>query len=161
MTRVLSVAGYIKLSNQWNRIRDKAINYHQEYYKKKYSNSVIYTLYDVYIDITSKKEISQRPEMLRLLRDCSSGKIDCIAAQTKGYLAANTKEFCYLIKFIFDMDYFIDIITEDDIYNINTFNNQDRQREALYQMAAQYIDLNPDGFIIWKEKIIKEINAIS
>lgn len=57
--------------------------------------------------------------MLRLLRDCLGGEVDCIAAQTKGYLAANTKEFCYLIRLLFDSNHRIDIITEDNMYHID------------------------------------------
>lgn len=76
-------------------------------------------LKDVYVDITGQKEISRRPEMLRLLRECLGGEVDCIAAQTKGYLAANTKEFCYLIRLLFDSNHRIDIITEDNMYHID------------------------------------------
>lgn len=64
-------------------------------------------------------------EMVRLLKDCQFGYVDIIFTQTKGYLAANNREFCYLIKFLFSMTHRIDIITEDDSYNINTLVNDD------------------------------------
>ena len=66
-------------------------------------------LIDVYIDISGEKHIYQRPEMLRLLRDCSDGKVNCIATQMHAYLAANMEELCYLIKFLNEMPYKIDI----------------------------------------------------
>ena len=59
---------------------------------------------------------------------------NCIAAQTKGYLAANTKEFCYLIKLLFDCGQHIDIVTEDDVYHIDTVNDADQQRAALHKI---------------------------
>lgn len=92
----VKVAGYVKLAKLWERSRDEAIAFHSSYYANKYSDSSQFQLVGTYIDITGKKEIRQRPEMLRLIRDCSLGKVECIDALTSGYLAANAKEFSYL-----------------------------------------------------------------
>lgn len=73
--------------------------------------------------------------MLRLMRDCAEGKVNLVFAETKGYLAANTREFCYWLHFMFNLDSRIDIITDDDQFNINTILNDDQQREALIKMA--------------------------
>ena len=146
-------AGYVKLAKLWEKKRQAAIPYHKEYYANKYSDSEAFDLIDVYIDITGNKEIKNRPEMLRLLHDCHEGRIDCIVAQTRAYLAANTGEFCSLIRYLFDMPTPIHIITEDEEYNINTIINNDNQVEELYKMAYRFTEMNPAAYQKWIEYI--------
>ena len=55
-------------------------------------------LVHVYIDITGNKNIWKRPGMLQLIKDCQSKKVNCIATQTKAYLAANTEDFFFIIS---------------------------------------------------------------
>lgn len=146
---IIRVAGYVKLAKLWERNAPKAIEYQNDYYSLKFSDTSKYRLVGVFIDITGKKEIYNRSEMLRLLHECEKGNIDVIAAQTRGYLAANTKEFCYLIHFLATLDKKIEIVTEDDNYNINTARNIDQQKEALQKMACDYIALNPQDYLDW------------
>ena len=160
MKKMYRVAGYVKLAKLWERSVDTAIPYHHNYYKNKFADYPNYTLVDVYIDITGKKETYKRTEMIRLINDCKLGKIDCIFTQTKAYLAANTGEFCYLIKLLFSMENRIDIVTEDDAYNINTIVNDDQQREVLLKMADDFIYLNPPDFYNWMSEIAKSINNL-
>lgn len=155
------VAGYVKLAKLWERSADKAMAYHHAYYKEKYENSELFVLYNVYVDITGQKEISRRPAMLQVIRDCLQGNANCIAVQTKGYLAANTKEFCYLIKLLFDCGHRIDIVTEDDAYHIDTVNDAEQQRAALHKMANDYTGLNPDDYSEWKLKILRSIAKLA
>ena len=150
---IIRVAGYVKLAKLWERNAPKAIEYQSDYYSLKFSDTAKYRLVGVFIDITGKKEIYNRPEMLRLLHECEKGNIDVIAAQTRGYLAANTKEFCYLIHFLATLDKKIEIVTEDDNYNINTARNIDQQKEALQKMACDYIALNPQDYLDWYSEV--------
>ena len=150
---IIRVAGYVKLAKLWERNAPKAIEYQNDYYSLKFSDTSKYRLVGVFIDITGKKEIYNRPEMLRLLHECEKGNIDVIAAQTRGYLAANTKEFCYLINFLATLDKKIEIVTEDDNYNINTARNIDQQKEALQKMACDYIALNPQDYLDWYSEV--------
>ena len=118
------------------------------------------TLVDVYIDITGYKETAKRPEMLRLMRDCADGKVNLIFAETKGYLSANTREFCYWLHFIFNLKERVDIITDDDQFNINTILNADKQREALIKMAEDYIYLNPPDHQKWLNGVVSAITNL-
>ncbi len=161
MNKVIRVAGYVKLAKLWERARDQAIPLHKKYYAEKYQNNTQMELVDVYIDITGQKQMFKRPEMLRLIRDCELGKIDLIAAQTKGYLAANSQELCYLMKYLASLPNQIDIITEDTNYRINTMRNVDHQREALLQMAEDYIAMDKHAFDVWQEKIRLGISKLS
>jgi len=88
-----------------------------------------------------------------LISDCRDGMIDCIAVQTRAYLAANTGEFCSLLRYLFDLDKPIHIITEDEQYNINTIVNEDHQREELYRMARRFTEINPDEYRKWIENV--------
>ena len=85
-------------------------------------------------------------------------KVQCIASQTRGYLAANTQEFCYLVKMLFDMG--IHIITEDEIYHIDTIRDTDGQKAALQKMAEDFIGLDPERYSAWREDILEEIRRI-
>ena len=154
------VAGYVKLAKLWERSKDKALIYHKEYYVNKFIDSKNFELVDVYIDITGKKETYNRSEMIRLLSDIEKQKVNCMFTQTKGYIAANPKEFCYLIKLIFEFNPDMHIVTEDKEYNINTFINEDSQKEELLRMANHYASLNPKDYNDWKDKIIMSINKI-
>ena len=154
------VAGYVKLAKLWERSRDTAIPYHHQYYEKKFEGHPDFELVDVYIDITGYKETAKRPEMLRLMRDCADGKVNLIFAETKGYLSANTREFCYWLHFIFNLKERVDIITDDDKFNINTILNADKQREALIKMAEDYIYLNPPDHQKWLNGVVSAITNL-
>ena len=148
------VAGYVKLAKLWERSKDKAIVYHNEYFREKYENDPDMQLCGVYIDITGQKNIKRRPKMVRLIKDCMAGKIDCIATQTRAYLAANNEEFFYLIYLLLNLKPPIHIVTEDDNYHIDTIRNEDRQTEALKKMAEDYILMNPNGYETWRREIL-------
>ena len=155
----VNVAGYAKLAKMWERSREDALSFQRSYYRDKFANNPEFRLVDVYVDITGSKNISKRPEMLRLLKDCMSGKIDLICVQTRGYLAANMKEFCYLVRFLFDLERRIDVATEDDNNNINTILNKDDQRRELREAAGKYSNLNPADYAVWKNEILEAVKA--
>ncbi len=150
-------AGYIKLAKLWERSRESAITYHKNYYAELVAAMPDAVLVDVYIDITGQKEIRNRKEMIRLLKDCHNNRIDCILTPTKAYLAANSREFCYLFRYLNELPYKVDIVTEDEQYQIDTIHNPDCQKEALMEMADSYIRFNPDDFEKWKRNVEKAI----
>ena len=159
MSEKIRVGGYVKLAKLWEKRRDAALSYHRNYYSEKYRNSEIFELADVYVDITGNKHIVKRPEMVRLLSDCLKGRVECIAVQTRAYLAADTREFSYLFHFLRDAGEGIDIITEDKDYNINTILNRENQTEELERMARKLILLNPKDHGDWKKEIIDKIKS--
>lgn len=154
MSEIIRVAGYAKLAKLWEKRREQAVAYHNAYYENKFSGSKKFQLVGVYIDITGNKQTARRPEMVRLIRDCQNGKVQCIAAQTKAYLAANMGEFCYLLKLLSEINDGIGLITEDDDYKIDTITDFDAQKKALVKMADEYIRLNPDDYKKWKNTVL-------
>lgn len=152
------VGCYVKLAKLWEKRKDTAIEYHKDYYATKFENIGNYKIVDVYIDITGKKSIAKRPEMIRLIKACMQGEVNCIVTQTKAYLAANMQEFCYLLKLLFEFNSRIDIVTEDELLNIDTITNADSQRAALYAMANDYIAIKPDDYQKWVNNIFLEVS---
>ena len=151
------IGGYVKRA-KLNLRNEKDIRaFHRGIFEKRFGGLEDCELVDVYIDITGSKEICKRPEMLRLMRDCADGKVNLVFAETKGYLAANTKEFCYWLHFIFNLDSRVEIITDDEQDNINTILNEDHQREALIKMAEDYIYLNPPDHQKWLSGVVTAI----
>lgn len=157
---VYHVAGYVKLAKLWERSADSAIPYHNKYYEDKYAGDSHMELYGVYVDITGQKEIRKRSQMIHLIRDCIEGHVDCIATQTRAYLAANNRELFYLIRFLFDLPGGIDIVTEDDNYHIDTIKNADNQKQALSAMASDYIKMNPRDYEDWRKEILTAVGKI-
>lgn len=152
MTKI-KAAGYVKLAKLWEKNKENAIIYHNKFYADKFSNLPNFDLIDVYIDITGKKEIFNRSEMIRLLLDIKLQRVECIYTQTKAYLAANTKEFFYLIKYLFELNENINIVTEDKDYNINTYINDDFQKEEMLKLAGHYATIYSNDYLEWKQKI--------
>ena len=158
MSKRYRVAGYVKLAKLWERSRQSALQYHRAYYEQKYKDATDFECVGVYVDITGQKRICKRPQMLSLLRACTLGKIDCIAAQTKGYLTANSQELCYLLKFLFDLPVRVELITEDENYRIDTILDYEHQREALRQMAEDYVALDEAAYNAWKHNVLRGMN---
>lgn len=154
MIEAYRVAGYVKLAKLWERSREQAIAYHNHYFREKYRDNPAMKLCAVYIDITGQKCIKKRPEMLRLIRDCMNGRINCIATQTSAYLAADNEEFFYLIYLLFHLNPPIHIVTEDDHFHIDTINNEEQQTEALRRAASDYIRMNPEGYSKWEKEVL-------
>lgn len=158
MSKKRKVAGYVKLAKLWEKNRETAIPYHHNYYLTQFGSLDDYELVDVFIDITGNKQIIKRQEMVKLLKACKDGRVNCIATQTRAYLAADTREFCYLYHVLHSFG--VDIITEDQDYNINTTVNAEQQVEELLKMSNKYISLNPADFDDWKMKIIQKIDDL-
>lgn len=151
------VGGYVKRAKLNQRNAKELKEYHRQYFEGYFSNIADAELVDVYIDITGYKETSKRPEMLRLMRDCADGRINLIYAETRGYLAANTRELCYWLHFIFNLSERVEILTDDEQFQFNTILNEEHQREALIKMAEDYIYLNPPDHQNWLSGVISAI----
>ena len=161
MDHKIRVAGYVKLAKLWERNRSKAMEYHQQFYRQLFADSDYFELIGVYVDITGEKEIPNRPEMVRLLRDCMEGRIDVIATQTKAYLAANIADLCYLVKFLFDLNPSIDILTEDEEYSIDTIAYEGTQREAIQELSSQFVSETQERYTKWSARLLNKMGKLN
>lgn len=158
--REYRIGGYVKRAKLNLRNGDDVKAFHRGLYERRFGDFEDGILVDVYIDITGNKETFKRPEMVRLMRDCAAGRINLVFSETKGYLAANTRELCYWLHFIFHTEHRVDIVTDDIQFNINTILNEDNQREALMKMADDYIYLNPADHQKWLGKVVSAITEL-
>ena len=164
----IRVAGYVKLAKLWEKRKEAALPYHEAYYRALFADSEIFELAGVYVDITGNKEIYKREAMIRLIRDCLDGKVDCIMAMTKGYLAANMRDFSYLFKYLMDArGGRIDFMTEDESdiedhsgFYIDTVKNEDDQKSALKEMVDQLAGLYPKDYSDWVAKLERAIERM-
>lgn len=154
------VGAYVKLAKLWERKRTEAIAYHKEYYDVKYSNNPDTRLCGVFIDITGNKEIWKRPQMIQLLLECKYGHINCIATQTKAYLAANTEDLFFLLHYLFGLKNRIEIVTEDPQYNINTIINAESQRENLIAASSKYASVESTRYVSWINELSAAMEAM-
>jgi len=158
---VYKVGAYVKLAKLWERKRSAAIAYHNNYYKEKYKDNSEMELVDVYVDITGNKNICKRPQMIRLISDCRCGRVNCIATQTKAYLAANTEDLFFLLYYLFRLKNRIDIVTEDLQYNINTIVDAEQQRESLLKAAEKYIAVESYRYSEWERSIVDALGNMN
>ena len=112
-------------------------------------------LVGVYIDITGNKEIYKRPEMVHLLKDCKNGSVNLIFSQTRAYLAANTCDFCFLLKYLFDLPMRMDIVTDDDDQRIDTILDVENQRQNLKELAEKYTSIRRKPAVSIKYGVMK------
>ena len=157
---VYKVGAYVKLAKLWERKRDSAIRLHNEYYREKYRSDNQMSLYGVYVDITGNKEIWKRPQMIQLLMECRSGHVNCIATQTKAYLAANTEDLFFLLHYLFTLPKRIEIVTEDPQFNINTIEDEESQRESLSTAASKYAKVESSRYVSWLNEISVAMDAM-
>lgn len=157
---VYKVGAYVKLAKLWERKRSSAVKLHNEYYRLKYRFDNQMSLQGVYIDITGHKEIWKRPQMIQLMMECRTGHVNCIATQTKAYLAANTEDLFFLIHYLFNLPHRIDIVTEDPQFNINTIKNAESQRENLSAAAAKYAKVESARYVSWLNEISAAMDAM-
>ncbi len=157
MDHKYKVGGYVKLAKLWERSKDAAVAYHSSYYAERFRDDVDKRLVGVYIDITGNKEIYKRPEMVHLLQDCKKGIVNLIFSQTRAYLAANTCDFCFLLKYLFDIPMRVDIVTDDDDQRIDTILDVDNQRQSLKELAQKYTSIREKEYLAWKARLEHEM----
>ena len=157
MDRKYKVGGYVKLAKLWEHAKDAAVAYHSSYYAEKFKTDSDKKLVGVYIDITGNKEIYKRPEMVHLLKDCKKGAVNLIFSQTRAYLAANTCDFCFLLKYLFDLPMRVDIVTDDDDQRIDTILDVDNQRQSLKDLAEKYTSIRRKDYLEWRIRLEHEM----
>ena len=101
--------------------------------------------------------IYKRPEMVHLLKDCKKGAVNLIFSQTRAYLAANTCDFCFLLKYLFDLPMRVDIVTDDDDQRIDTILDVENQRQNLKELAEKYTSIRRKDYLEWRIRLKDEM----
>ena len=97
--------------------------------------------------------------MVHLLQDCKKGIVNLIFSQTRAYLAANTCDFCFLLKYLFDIPMRVDVVTDDDDQRIQFIQALLEANELAvgkdYQFKGRY-EAEKNAVIISLEKDERE-----
>lgn len=94
---------------------------------------------------------------VHLLQDCKKGIVNLIFSQTRAYLAANTCDFCFLLKYLFDIPMRVDVVTDDDDQRIDTILDVDNQRQSLKELAEKYTSIREKEYLAWKARLEHEM----
>lgn len=160
MNKQYRVGGYVKLAKLWQRQRDEAIELHNTYFQERCNAEPGFLLSDVFIDITGNKHVYNRQEMVRLLSVCANRQLDVIVTPSRAYLAPNTREFCYLIKYLFSLPNRIDIVSDDSDSRIDTILNVENQRQSLLDMANTYSAVTTIDYNDWMQHLMAAMNKL-
>ena len=95
--------------------------------------------------------------MVHLLKDCKNGSVNLIFSQTRAYLAANTCDFCFLLKYLFDLPMRVDIVTDDDDQRIDTILDIENQRQNLKELAEKYTSIRRKDYLEWRIRLEHEM----
>ena len=144
MDRKYKVGGYVKLAKLWERSKDAVVAYHSSYYAEKFRDFLLCSL-------------CTPLQMVHLLKDCKKGAVNLIFSQTRAYLAANTCDFCFLLKYLFDLPMRVDIVTDDDDQRIDTILDVENQRQNLKELAEKYTSIRRKDYLEWRIRLEDEM----
>ena len=85
------------------------------------------------------------------------GAVNLIFSQTRAYLAANTCDFCFLLKYLFDLPMRVDIVTDDDDQRIDTILDVENQRQNLKELAEKYTSIRRKDYLEWRIRLEDEM----
>ena len=83
--------------------------------------------------------------------------VNLIFSQTRAYLAANTCDFCFLLKYLFDLPMRVDIVTDDDDQRIDTILDVENQRQNLKELAEKYTSIRRKDYLEWRIRLEHEM----
>lgn len=72
-------------------------------------------------------------------------------------ITRNTCDFCFLLKYLFDLPMRVDIVTDDDDQRIDTILDVDNQRRSLKELAEKYTSIRRKDYFEWRARLENEI----
>ena len=66
-------------------------------------------------------------------------------------------DFCFLLKYLFDLPMRVDIVTDDDDQRIDTILDVDSQRQSLKELAGKYTSIRRKDYLEWRIRLEDEM----
>ena len=104
-----------------------------------------------YLDICHQSDITQRPQMLRLLRDCVDGKVDLVVMDYPERVAENMKELIFLLYFLLHLDRPPEIA----ILNCLSTRVSKSKKENILRVTEQIVSKQKEDYTHWKNRILR------
>lgn len=83
--------------------------------------------------------------------------LNLIQSNRKLPTGSNTCDFCFLLKYLFDLPMRVDIVTDDDDQRIDTILDFDNQRQSLKDLAEKYTSIRRKDYLEWRIRLEHEM----
>ena len=125
-------------------------------YGKKYRTNNSTHNRHFYIDICDRAEIIKCPKMLMLMRDCSTGKIDLVFAESVMRVAPNMMTMFYWLYFLLHLDHEIEIEIDGALNTrASTEHRQGIIRAVNSTVHSDYLKYGK-----WEKGVLSAIRAL-
>lgn len=132
------------------------VSYCRWLFGKKYRSASSYQNEDFYIDICSRTETAECPQMIRLIRDCMIGKIDCVFAESIMRIAPNMISALFWLYYLLHLDHKIEIEIDRAF---NTEASTERRQEII-KATESAVHSNSEKYAQWKAEILNAIDQL-
>ena len=104
-----------------------------------------------YLDICHQSDITQRPQMLRLLRNCMDGKVDLVVMDYPERVAENMMELIFLLYFLLHLDRPPEIA----ILNCLSMGVSNSKKKSILRATEQIVSKQKVNYTHWKNRILR------
>ena len=104
-----------------------------------------------YLDICHQSDITQRPQMLRLLRDCVDGKVDLVVMDNPERVAENMKELIFILYFLLHLEK----PPEISILNCLSTGVSESKKKSILRATEQIVSKQKVDYTHWKNRILR------
>lgn len=132
------------------------ISYCRCLFDKKYRSDPGYKNEHFYIDICGRAETAECPQMIRMIQDCMTGKIDCVFAESIMRVAPNMVTAIYLVYFLLRLEPKVEIIID---FAINTETSSEH-RQRVMEATKSVVNNDYGEYIKWESDVLKAMNML-
>ena len=103
-----------------------------------------------YLDICHQSDISQRPQLVRLLRNCVDGKVDIVVMDYPQRVANNMMELIFLLYFLLH----VEKPPEISILNCLSTEVSKCKKESILRVTEQIVSNQKVDYTHWENRIL-------
>ena len=103
-----------------------------------------------YLDICHRSDISQRPQLVQLLRNCVDGKVDLVVMDYPQRVAKNMMELIYLLYFLLH----VEKPPEISILNCLSTEVSKCKKESILRVTEQIVSNQKADYTHWENRIL-------
>ena len=132
------------------------VSYCRCLFDKKYRSAPGCKNEHFYIDICGRAETAECPQMIRMIQDCMTGKIDCVFAESIMRVAPNMTTTLFWLYFLLHLDPKIEV--EIDL----TFNTRAsaEHRQDIIKATESAVHSNYAKYAKWKEDVLNAVGKL-
>ncbi len=140
----LRVAAYCRVSTNHEE-QESSLETQISYYEKLISERYDWQLVKIYAERSSGTQLKKRPEFMKMLKACKSGKIDLILTKSISRFGRNTLDTLKTLYELFNLG--VKVYFEKE--NLNNYDKEMRVMMGIYAGFAQEESKNMSDNIKW------------